>query len=145
MYNRAYQKIFISSKVVDPIQRELNLDILEICSRLGFDEYLPQIAVPLDAPVIPIQTIRTNEKAVDRSDILLMVFDQAGGGGAMEYQRAHIFQKQVVGYRSPSSVANEDLGMMLEGAWSRIPSNFKSSSTRELEQILSKLSIKGGI
>lgn len=132
------KRVFISSKISDHKLQELNLELYILCKNLGFDPYLPQLEVPLDTRMSPAEILETNERAVDSSDLMLMVFDKAGSGSAMEYQRIYIAQKTIVAYRSQESIVSENLGMMLEGAWQRIPTGYKSSTLQGLESILKK-------
>ena len=143
MYKRKYSKVFISSKIADEQQQELNREIYKVCYKLNFDTYLPQIAVPIDTTMTPLQILEVNERAVNESDLLLMVFDKAGAGGGMEYQRALILQKPIIGYRSITSLRTEQLGVMIEGAWERIPKEYKASTIKRLENILTKMSLEG--
>ena len=131
------KKVFISSKISDHKLQELNLELYILCKNLGFDPYLPQLEVPLDTRMSPMEILETNERAVDSSDLMLMVFDKAGSG-SVEYQRIYITQKTIVAYRSQESIVSENLGMMLEGAWQRIPAEYKSSTLQGLEIILKK-------
>jgi len=131
------KKVFISSKISDHKLQELNLELYILCKNLGFDPYLPQLEVPLDTRMSPMEILETNERAVDSSDLMLMVFDKAGSG-SVEYQRIYIAQKTIVAYRSQESIVSENLGMMLEGAWQRIPAEYKSSTLQGLEIILKK-------
>ncbi|MBI2498758.1 nucleoside 2-deoxyribosyltransferase [Candidatus Woesearchaeota archaeon] len=138
MSKRKTSRIFISSKIGDYKQQRLNLDLFKLCNDLGFDTYLPQIEVPIDTRLSPIEILEANERAVDTSDLMLIVFDQASAGVAMEYQRIYIAQKPIIGYRSKSSIDSENLGMMLEGAWHRISGNNKSSSIDGIKNILKR-------
>ena len=132
------KKVFISSKISDHKLQKLNLDLYILCRNLGFDPYLPQLEVPLDTRRSPVEILEANERAIDSSDLMLMVFDKAGSGSAMEYQRSYIAQKTIVAYRSQESIVSENLGMMLEGAWQRILAEYKSSTLQGLESILKK-------
>lgn len=132
------KRIFISSKLSDHKQQILNMDLYNICRNLGFDPYLPQLEVPLDTRMSPAEILEANEKSVDESDLMLMVFDKAGAGSAMEYQRIYIARKPIIGYRSQQSIVSENIGMMLEGAWQRIVAEHKSSTLQGLENILKK-------
>lgn len=114
------------------------MELYNLCHNLGFDPYLPQLEVPLDIRMSPAEILGANEKSVDESDLMLMVFDKAGAGSAMEYERIYIAQKPIIGYRSQQSVVSENLGMMLEGAWQRIATQHKSSTLQGLEDILKK-------
>lgn len=132
------KKIFISSKISDHVYQKVNLELSQLCEDLGFDTYLPQLEVPLDTRMSSIQVLEANERAVDTSDLMLMVFDQAGSGSAMEYQRIYIARKPIIGYRSKVSINSENLGVMLEGAWQRIPEEYRSSTIDGLVEILRK-------
>ena len=132
------KRVFISSKISDHEQQRLNMELYNLCSNLGFDPYLPQLEVPLDTRMSPAEILEANEKAVDKSDMMLMVFDKAGAGSAMEYQRVYIAQKPIIAYRSQQSILSENLGMMLEGAWQRIEKEYKSSTLHGLESIFKK-------
>jgi len=139
MFKKKYmKKVFISSKISDHKLQELNLELYILCKNLGFDPYLPQLEVPLDTRMNPAEILESNERSVDTSDLMLMVFDKAGAGSAMEYQRIYIAQKTIVAYRSQESIMSENLGMMLEGAWQRIPTEYKSSTLQGLENIFKK-------
>ena len=132
------KKIFICSKLGDKNQHKFNLVFFKICKELGFEPYLPQIEVPFGISKTPLEILEANEKAIDSSDLALMIFDKSGAGGAMEYQRIYISKKPIIAYRSKKSLDTEYLGMMLEGAWQRISNLNKGSSVSEIKNILKR-------
>ena len=131
-------KIFICSKLADQDHRRLNEEIYKLCRDLGFSVFLPQNELPLGTELSPLQILETNERAVDDADIILAVFDRAEAGIGMELERAHILKKQIIAFRSEESIAEEDLGKMLEGAWERIPEKRKVHDIPGLKEVLKK-------
>lgn len=135
-------KIFICSKLADPDHRQLNEEIYELCHDLGFSVFLPQNELPPGTELSPLQILEANERAVDDADIILAVFDHAEAGIGMELERAHLLKKRIAAFRSKESVAKEDLGKMLEGAWERIPEKEKVHNIPELKEILQRKNLK---
>ncbi len=131
-------KIFICSKINDADHRRLNDEIYNSCRELGFSAFLPQNELPLDTKLSPLQILEANERAVDDADIILAVFDHAETGVGMELERAHLLKKYIIAFRSEESIAEEDLGKMLEGVWERIPGKHKVHNIQRLKEILKK-------
>ena len=52
----------------------------------------------------------------------------------MEYERAFLLKKCIIGFRTKRSLKEDDLGKMVEGAWSDI--QHKASTLQELRKIL---------
>jgi nucleoside 2-deoxyribosyltransferase len=135
-------KAFIASKIADPKQQKLNLRISAICERHGFEVFLAQRELPLGTELSALQILESNERAVDKSNLVIMVFDKAGAGVAMELERAFLLKKTIVGYRSRESEEKEYLGKMLEGSWKRLAKGSRHDSLEGLDAALAKLKIK---
>ena len=73
---------------------------------------------------------------MNSSDLVVVIFDRADCGSAMELERAYVLRKTIIGYRSTASQKNENIGKMMQGAWDRIPIQLKTSSLKELKNIL---------
>jgi nucleoside 2-deoxyribosyltransferase len=129
-------QVFIASKIDCLEQQKLNEKIYNFCIKEGFQVHVAQIVLPLNTKATPLQILEFNEKAVDDSDIIIVIFDQIDAGTAMELERAYIKNKLILGYRSNNSKKKEYIGKMLQGAWDRIPNNFKTSSLEELKRMI---------
>ena len=130
------KKIFIVSKLNDPHQRELNEKIGLLCRKLGFDVYLAQWNPSFGVKKTAQQILEINEAVIRGADLAVVVFDRLDVGGAFELGCFSALNTPIVGFRSPENQQIEDLGKMLEGAWTRLPGNHKASSLRELEEVL---------
>src|SRR3989338_5679361 len=127
--------VFICSKVNGEYHSTLNKRLKEIVEDQGFSVYLPQAQLPIDANLDALAILEANERSVDASKILLIVFDGIDLGGAMEAERGYIRNKVIIGYRTKE----EDIGKMMEGYWKRIQGACKASSLEDVYRILKNL------
>lgn len=132
-------KAFLASKLSNEQAQVLNRRINYICLRLGVELYMAQIELPLGTEKSPLEILEINERAIDETELGIIVFDDVGCGTAIEYERAYVRGKKIVGYRSKESMAGEYLGQMMEGAWQRLEKDMKANSLDELEKILERL------
>ncbi len=129
-------KVFIAAKLRCERQQLINKEIYDACRSLGFEGYLPQIELPLTTSATPEEILRANEKAIDESDIVVISFDNAGAGCAMELERARFLNKIIIGFRKEKT----NLGKMLEGAWAAIPHKLRVASVQALKRLLAEIS-----
>ena len=129
-------QIFIASKLRNTRQQKLNEKIYNLCLQLGYTVFFSQKKLPLEIQITPCEILETNEQAVNSSDLVVVIFDRADCGSAMELERAYVLRKTIIGYRSTASQKNENIGKMMQGAWDRIPIQLKTSSLKELKNIL---------
>ena len=132
-------KIFIASKLKNEEQRALNEQLAALCEEVGFEVLLPQRLLPLDTQKTAVEILESNEHFVGTADCILAVFDRAESGVAMELGRAHLLQKPIIGFRTPTSIENEDMGKMLHGFWERLPEHRKATNFEELKGRLRQL------
>lgn len=129
-------EVFVSSRIATVRHRALNLRIAARCERLGLRPFLPQREL-WDVEE-PIEILARNEAAVSRAAVVVVVFDGAAAGVAMELGRAFVLDKPIIGFRGGASRRREHLGMMLEGAWARLPSGARARTVAELEHVLAR-------
>jgi len=129
---------FIASRLTNPDIFELGEKIYQICCDLGYKVFLPQHELPLDTECTPLQILTANEAGVTNADFLIVVFDEASTGTAMELERGFTLGKIIIGYRSDEHQESEELGKMLQGAWDRIPQGCRAGNLAELREILAE-------
>jgi len=125
------RKAFIATKVDTEAAQKRSEEILSLLEAAGFSVFLPK-----KRPATAVEILESNEREVDAADVIVCVFDGAGAGVGMELGRAHALKKEIVGFRTPESVADEYLGKMLEGFWARLPDGRKAEDSARLEQVL---------
>ena len=132
------RKAFIATKVDTEAAQGRSARILAALEAAGFSVFLPKKRPGATA----IEILESNEREVDAADVVVCVFDGAGAGVGMELGRADALKKDIVGFRTEESVADEYLGKMLEGFWQRLPDDRKAQDLSRLEQLLAGLEAK---
>ncbi len=131
------REAFVSSRVSTVFHRRLNLSIARVCEARGLRPFLPQQELmELDDDVAILEG---NEAAVRRAQVVVVVFDAAGTGVAMELAQALTLGQPVIGYRTRRSRREGRLGSMLEGAWRRLPEGRRCGRLDELDRALARL------
>jgi nucleoside 2-deoxyribosyltransferase len=130
-------KAFIATKVDTEAAQARSADILKALEAARYAVFLPK-----KRPATAIEILESNEREVDAADLVVCVFDGAGAGVGMELGRADALKKDIVGFRTPESAADEYLGKMLEGFWQRLPEDRKAQDLARLEQVLAGLKTK---
>ena len=118
---------------------DLKKQIFKLCNHIGFETYLADLFFPHNKKASSLEILMTDEKLVDMCDLILIVFDGAGPGVFMEFERARTLNKKIIAYRSLNSLENEDFGSMELGAWDSINPNLKANSLSNLKTILRKI------
>ncbi|MBZ0116115.1 MAG: nucleoside 2-deoxyribosyltransferase [Sandaracinaceae bacterium] len=130
--------VFVSSRISTARHRALNLRIGAACEALGLRPFLPQVELD-DEVLTAIDILHGNERAVASASLVIVVFDAAAAGVAMELAQARALDKPILGYRTGRSEARERLGMMLQGAWEALPDARRVRTLRELDVALARL------
>lgn len=126
-------QVFVSSRVSTKWHQRLNVRIAELCRAHGLTPFLPQ--VELDGIEDAVGILEGNEAGVAASSLVIVVFDRPGAGVAMELAQALVLGLPVIGFRSgPGRRAY--LGMMLEGAFARLPTDRQVRTLAELDAAL---------
>jgi len=131
------RKAFIATKVDTAEAQERSAGIRALLEAAGFSVFLP-----VKRPATAVEILESNEREVDAADVVVCVFDGAGAGVGMELGRADVQKKDIVGFRTAGSAADEYLGKMLEGFWTRLPEERKAADLARLEQVLAGLETK---
>ncbi|MFK7990675.1 MAG: nucleoside 2-deoxyribosyltransferase [Sandaracinaceae bacterium] len=129
------KQAFVSSRVSTQWHQRLNQRIARVCRSHGLRPFLPQ--VELEGIEDAVGILEGNEAGVVASSLLIVVFDRPGAGVAMELAQALTLGVPVIGFRSgPGRRAH--LGMMLEGAFARLPSHRQVQTMAELDVALAR-------
>ena len=124
-------KAFIATKVDTEAAQALSARIRSVLEAAGFSVFLP-----VKRAATAVEILESNEREVGNADLVVCVFDGAGAGVGMELGRAHALGKDIVGFRTPESAADEYLGKMLEGFWARLPEDRKAHDPERFERLL---------
>jgi nucleoside 2-deoxyribosyltransferase len=132
-------KVYIASKLKHKSQTGLNSQIASLCKD-RFEVFSPQEEVlPNESSLSPKKILYLNLGAIDDCDVFILVFDRCDSGAAMEYMRAKMLGKTIIGYRTVKSIKKEDIGKMMEGVWETLPDNMRVSSLDELKKVINKI------
>jgi len=131
------RKAFIATKVDTEDAQRRSEKILSLLEAAGFSVFLPK-----KRPATAVEILESNEREVDAADLVVCVFDGAGAGVGMELGRADVQKKDIVGFRTAESSADEYLGKMLEGFWTRLPEDRKAADLARLEAVLAGMEAK---
>jgi len=124
-------KAFIATKVDTEAAQARSASIKAMLEAVGFDVFLP-----VKRTATAVEILESNEREVDAAELVVCVFDAAGAGVGMELGRAQALGKEIVGFRTPESLADEYLGKMLEGFWARLPEDRKARDLEGLRSVM---------
>lgn len=122
--------VFLSAGLRSAGLRRRNGKIKRFIESEGFEVFLPQERLPLNKNFSDIEILETNIEGVKSSNIIVVVFDEAGNGVMFETGMADALDKIIVGV----SFKKHFLSLELRGYWDSL--RFKASNFLELRDIM---------
>lgn len=133
--DRARPLVFLNASLSGLGNRLLNDQVLSVLRGYDVDVYAPQVELPLDAGLSPIQILTANTDAIKRCDVVISILDKPGLGVAYELGVAMTLERPILAFRSATG---ESLGKILDGLWDRLRPDVRATSLRELSDMLAR-------
>lgn len=132
--NKKY-RVFLNASLSSSTARIFNERLKRIVIEEGLECLLPQEILPPGRNIDEVEILKTNQRLIESSDIILSVLDKPGEGVIFELGVAFTLGKPIVIFRSDEK---NYLGKIVEGIYKLIPQDRKTGNLQELGTIIRK-------
>lgn len=132
--NKKY-RVFLNASLSSARARIFNERLKRIVTEEGLECLLPQEILPPGRNIDEVEILKTNQRLIESSDIVLSVLDKPGEGVVFELGVAFTLGKPIIIFRSSEE---DNLGKIIEGVYKLLPEDSKAGNLRELRTILRK-------
>ena len=128
-------RVFLNASLSSSGKRIFNERLKRIVIEEGLECLLPQEILPPGRNLDEVEILKTNQRLIESSDIVLSVLDKPGEGVIFELGVAFALGKPIIIFRSNEQ---DNLGKIIEGIYKLLPQDRKTGNLRELRTILRK-------
>lgn len=132
--NKKY-RVFLNASLSSPTARIFNERLKRIVIEEGLECLLPQEILPPGRNIDEVEILKTNQRLIESSDIVLSVLDKPGEGVIFELGVAFTLGKPIIILRSNEQ---DNLGKTIEGIYKLLPQDRKTGNLQELGTIIRK-------